>query len=359
MDTNQHAELSLNELLEITEIDFGDVAQPNEEVVVELPTEEQPTQTVEETVEEQAPQEEEEIEANTQTNSIHTILAKEKLASGEWEDVIVTIDGEEKKLSELDFIDEETYQAVLEDDKKHKEETFNSKYVDVENLNETQKSLINIIKSGDLEKAKELFENPEQLKEPFQGYDSTNDAHNEQIVRWYYKQQGNSEKEIDALVNVAKEELSLDTRAEKIVEHGRTQFKETLKNKEQELQEIKKKEEENRKVYRKELLNTLKEDKVASETLLKKFIDVATKPNKDGELEIDNIYEEKMKDPKQASRLIHFLLDEQDFLKKESSKVKTETHKGMLRQVGILRDTTKTASQKTEVKEENRYLEID
>lgn len=282
--------------------------------------------------------------------TIYAELVKEKLASGEFEDVLVGEEGSEVKLSELENVDEETYKAVLEDAQKTRDENIKNNFISVENLTDTQKSLINIIKNGDLEKAKELFDNPQQLQEPFQGYDSSDDGHNEQVLGWYYeKVLGHSKKEATALVNTAKEDSSLDSKAIKIVEHQKHQFAENIKKQEAEVQEEKRAEAEKIKNYRKDLTISLKEEGL-SDIMAKKFVDVATKYNQEGELEIDTIYDEWMSDPKKAKELIYFMLDNESYLKKATSETKKAVHQDILKKVNIVRDNTKVS--KTEEKEE-------
>jgi len=288
--------------------------------------------------------------------SIYLQLVKEKLRTGEWEDVLFGNEGEEKPISEIENISEEDYQNLLEDHLKHKEEEVNSKYVKIDGLTEVQKSLINIVKTGDLEKARELFENPQQLEEPFQGYDADNEAHNIQVLSWYYSGQGNSEKEIKALLNVAKEDGTLDQKAEKIVNWQKEEYHKKIKQAEEQVREEKKQEEENIKKYKKELVQELKND--VEEGMARKFADVATKYNQDGQLQIDSIYDEWMKDPKKASRLLHFLLDEEDYLKKVGANTKKEVQKDLLRKVSIVRNTSKASDPTKNKTEEDKFPDL-
>ena len=137
-------------------------------------------------------------------------FVKEKLDSGEWEDLVIEDeDGNEVRLSELKDIDKDTFKALEKEIKTQKDTEFKEKYVSVDGLDEVKKRLINIVKEGDLELAKALFQNPAALKEPYQGYDSNNDEHNEDVLDFYYqKALGHSPKEAAALVKAAKEDLT-------------------------------------------------------------------------------------------------------------------------------------------------------
>lgn len=354
MEINQNqTEVSFEQLVEMSGFSFGEETKPTGiETDLSLKQEEIKKEEEEEVVKKtddslEIPPSQIALE---NTSSIYTELAKEKLASGEWQDVVVEIEGKEVKLSELTDVDEEVYKAVKEDFDKEKEEVLKTKYVSVENTNDTQKALINIILNGDLDKSKELFEQPQNLVEPFQGYDSDNEAHNLQVLNWFYKSQGHSDKQVSKLIEADKEELSIDTKAEKIVEWQKTQFHEKIKKEEIEVEETKKQEQERIKSYRKDLTAELKTANL-SDVMAKKFVDVATKYDQEGELEIDKIYDEWMTDPKKAKELIYFLLDTEGYTQRLTSTAKRDTQQDFLKKVNIVRDNTKVTKAKQEEEE--------
>lgn len=283
------------------------------------------------------------------TDNTYLELIKDRLESGEWEDVLVEDeDGNEVKLSELKDIDKDTFLTLEKEIKTQKDTEFKEKYVSVDGLDEVKKRLINIVKEGDLELAKALFQNPASLEEPFKGYDNDNDDHNEDVLFWYYeKGLGHSQKEAAALVKAAKEDLTLDVKAQKIVDYQRSQFYENLKNREKEILEEKAKEQENLKTYRKNLISELKQEGL-SETLTKKFVDVATKTDKSGNYEIDTIYDEWMSDPKKAKELIYFMLDKDNYIKKVTANVKKDVQLDNLKRIKLVQDSSKVEKQKKE-----------
>jgi hypothetical protein len=283
------------------------------------------------------------------SSSVYFDIIKDKLDSGEWEDVLIeTEDGTEKLLSELDSVDKETFKNLERAIKDQKEEEFKSKYIEVDGLDEVKKRLISIVKNGDLELAKALFENPETLEEPFQGYDEDNDDHNADVLAWYYKQVlGHSPSETKALVESSKKDLTLDVKAQKIVQYQRDQFYKNLEAKEQELIANQEKEQARIKEYKKGLLADLKQDGV-SENLARKFADVATKKTENGSFEIDDIYEEWMNDPKKAKELIQFMLDKETYLKRVTSEVKKNVQLDNLKKIRIVQDTSRVERSKKE-----------
>jgi hypothetical protein len=276
-------------------------------------------------------------------------IVKERLDSGEWEDLVIEDEeGNEVKLSELKDIDKDTFKALEKEIKTQKDTEFKEKYVSVDGLDEVKKRLINIVKEGDLDLAKALFQNPAALQEPFQGYDNDNDDHNEDVLDWYYqKGLGHSPKEAAALVRAAKEDLTLDLKAQKIVEYQRNQFYTNLKNREQQIIAEKAREQETIKEYRKNLASELKQEGL-SENLTRKFVDVATKTDNTGNYEIDTIYDEWMSDPKKAKELIYFMLDKDNYLKKVTANVKKDVQLDNLKRIKIVQDGSRVEKQKKE-----------
>lgn len=276
-------------------------------------------------------------------------FVKEKLDSGEWEDLVIEDeDGNEVRLSELKDIDKDTFKALEKEIKTQKDTEFKEKYVSVDGLDEVKKRLINIVKEGDLELAKALFQNPAALKEPYQGYDSNNDEHNEDVLDFYYqKALGHSPKEAAALVKAAKEDLTLDVKAQKIVDYQRNQFYTNLKNREAQIVAEKAREQETIKEYRKNLASELKQEGL-SENLTRKFVDVATKTDSTGNYEIDTIYDEWMSDPKKAKELIYFMLDKDNYIKKVTANVKKDVQLDNLKRIKIVQDSSKVEKQKKE-----------
>jgi hypothetical protein len=288
------------------------------------------------------------ITLNDSDNTYLDII-KEKLESGEWDDLLIeNEDGDETKLSDLKDIDKDTFKALEKEIKTQKDTEFKEKYVSIDGLDEVKKRLINIVKEGDLDLAKALFQNPAALQEPFQGYNNDNDDHNEDVLNWYYqKGLGHSPKEAAALVRASKEDLTLDTKAQKIVEYQRNEFYTNLKNREQQILTEKAKEQETVKEYRKNLSAELKQEGL-SENLTRRFVDVATKTDNTGNYEIDTIYDEWMSDPKKAKELIYFMLDKENYLKKVTANVKKDVQLDNLKRIKIVQDSSRVEKQKKE-----------
>jgi hypothetical protein len=365
MRTEQNQEeLSFEQLLEFNDFSLEDGTSPKneEEVDIDLSDDKEDNSEESETKDDKEEKEEVVVEKNepskkekkeeivfNNSDAVYFDIVKDRLDSGEWEDVLIeTEDGTEKLLSELDNIDKDTFKNLEKAIKDQKDEELKSKYVDIDGLDEVKKRLINIVKSGDLDLAKALFQNPESLKEPFQGYDEDNDAHNTEVLAWYYQNIiGHSPSETRALVEASKKDLTLDVKAQKIVDYQRQQFYKGLENKEQELIAEQKEEVERIKEYRKGLASEFKQEGV-SENLTRKFVDVATKKDENGAFEIDNIYEEWMNDPKKAKELIQFMLDKETYIKRVTSETKKNVQLENLKKIKIVQDTTRVSRTKQE-----------
>lgn len=364
MNQQNQNELSFEELINLDQ-NFQFEDEKKDEIDLTLTTEDddkgdpKPDPIVEEKKEDPKPDlsaiEDPKPAAPTATSSYSSIL-KYKLESGEWDDMVVDFGEGEKKLSEIEDMDEGTFKDLQKAIAEEKKKDFDSKYLEVDGLDDTKKKLINIIKNGDLDQVKDLFENPATLKEPFEGYDPDNDKHNEQVLRWFYISRGDSEEEAELLVKQAKQNLSLDNKAQQVVGAQRNAFKEKLEKREAELLKEKQQEVDNIKDFRKNLTSSLKEEGL-TETLIRKFVDVATKKDSSGNLEIDTIYEETMKDPAKAKDLLYFMLDKENYLKKASTQARKETNLDTLKKINIISSTSKTKQkQEEEVDPSNKSI---
>lgn len=362
MKTNQNQEeLSFEQLMEFNNFSLEDNGKKEEEIETDITLSNEdddddlkevvlnPNDDLEKDKKKDEPKEPETKITLDNSDNTYLDIVKERLDSGEWDDLVIEDeDGNEVKLSDLKDIDKDTFKALEKEIKTQKDTEFKEKYVSVDGLDEVKKRLINIVKEGDLELAKALFQNPAALQEPFQGYDNDNDDHNEDVLEWYYqKGLGHSAKEAAALVKASKEDLTLDVKAQKIVDYQRNQFYTNLKNREEQIIAEKAKEQETVKEYRKNLASELKQEGL-SENLTRKFVDVATKTDKTGNYEIDTIYDEWMSDPKKAKELIYFMLDKENYLKKVTATVKKDVQLDNLKRIKIVQDSSRVEKQKKE-----------
>jgi hypothetical protein len=305
---------------------------PTEEFSLEAPEEETPPQEMEEQVEEKTPE-------PTKTISEYSNVAKAFLDSGEWDDVMIETEEGEVALSSLDSLDKETFLQIVESQKEFKAEAQKAK--ETEGLDDNKKALLNIIKNGgDL---KEIFKEPSKLVKPFSqelGWDLDNEIHQEEIVFRQYLNQGIDEKRARDLVQLDKRDLQLDIKSQQIVEYHQTTYENNIKKAEADFLESKKKEEAETKEFRKNLTASYKEIKDLSDSQIQKYVDIATKKNKEGDFEIDNLYNTWLEDPKKASELAMFLSDPETYLKVKTRATKVNTQLDTMRKISLIPKTS-------------------
>lgn len=281
---------------------------------------------------------EEVIISDTDTDSYK--IAQFLISTGELEDVVLELeDGTEKKLSEFKDIDNETLTEVIKTFKQEKKETESKDFIKVKGLTETQQKLIEIVQQGNYQDLKEIFENPENLREPWEGHDPTNDVQNEQVVRAYLQYIKKLDaQQIDMLVDLSKKNLTLDTEAQKYVALQREAFKKNLEEKSKKLEEDKKAELENQKKYTKELTDKLKSKDLKPELVLS-MVKTATQDNRTA---LKDLFEETMKDIDKASDLVLFLTNKEVYDSGVKARTKLEEQVDYAKKIKIVRDSKKT-----------------
>ena len=320
--TQEDTPVSLPESFEDTPEENDEVTKPVEEVP---PTE---TPTFEE----------------TEAYKVSQFLIK----SGQLEDLEVDIDGDVFKLSDAKNLDDDTLKEVLKVYNSEKEAAQKENKVDVSELNSVQQKLINIIKDGDFEKARELFSEPAQLVEPFKGYDPTIETHNEEV---FLKDLINripniSEKKALALLDIEKSEGTLDETAQAIVDTYRKEFIEGLEKTETETKKQKEERVKQEKQFVKDINSIYKQMEIKDSVALQ--MTKLVQRDNEGKRPVDNLIQEFMSDPSKASDLVMFLSNKELYDKKVSSKVKNEAELGFAKKINIVKSKPVTTDDKTE-----------
>lgn len=309
--------------------------------------------------EEEEEQEEEEqpkpetIKAGTGEPSImYNSIAKKYITDGIWEDVELEIeDGKKVKLSEIENLDEETFFHIQKEQKSFLDEEIEKNYIPVEGLDETGLKVVEILRNGG--DFFELFQKPEDTKKPFEGVDLDNEKNQESILFQQYLRQGLSEGDAVDLVKKAKKELTIDTKVQQIVEHYQTSFDKMLTKKAEEQAAKKLEDDKKVKEFKKSVLDNLKNEYKLKDTLARKLTNLGVERTAEGEFKIDEIYSQKMEDPKEAADLLYFLSDKAGYLKMMGANVKRESNLKTIRTVTRLKEkaktTTKEPTQKSEL----------
>lgn len=351
-------EINFDELVELS----GDVQVDLEndiliEEVEETPTLEKdsaPIEDEQESEEEVTQEETEEYESQEETESYR--LLKSLIDLGQIEDYIVTIDDKEVQLSEFKSLDEDTLKDVLNTYKEEQKNQINSEYVKVKDLDDTKKALIDIVIKGDYDQVKELFKNPETFKDPFEGFDNNNENHNTQIYYTYLtKVQNHSEDEAKALLDISKNNHTLDQKALKIVEAHREDFKKSVEAEKQRVEQVEKDKKERIKTYSKELEQELSGFGLRPEKVLE-LKKVSTQFDKFGNLPVDGAYEEAMKDPKTAADLVLFLTDRKLYNERIFAEAKKQSDVETVKKIQLVRSSS--SKKKVEEQQQNKNNDV-
>lgn len=263
------------------------------------------------------------------------------IRTGRVEDTLLEIEGEEVKLSEFKNIDESTLKEVLEAIEENKKEALKTDYIKVKDLDEKRKALVDIITSGDISSVREVFKDPQVLEEPMKGYDPNNADHNQSVYFNYLtKVKGLDEEDAVGLVQASINNFTIDKKALEIVESSRKAHVEMLQNKAKEIKELEKQEKEDLKVYTKNLSDTLQTYELKPEKVLE-ITKLATQKDSEGNLLIDNLYEDVAKDPNKAAKLFLFLSDPELYDKLISAKEKATAEIAIAKKIRLIPETKK------------------
>lgn len=353
-------EINFDELIKLS----GDV-QVDLENDVNIEEHQEETEVVEtlEDIKEESPQdakgedpdiEQAEEEHQEETDSYR--LLKTLIDLGHIEDFVATIDDQEVQLSDFKNLDEETLKDVLNTYKEEQKKQVTTDYVKTKDLDDTKKALIDIVIKGEYDQVKELFKNPETFKDPFEGYDNSNENHNIQVYYTYLtKVQNHSEDEAKALLDISKNNHTLDQKALKIVEAHREDFKKSVQAEKQRIEQVEREKKERIKVYAKDLEQELTGFGLRPEKVLE-LKKVSTQFDKFGNLPIDGIYEDVMKDPKMAADLVLFLTDRKLYDERIFAEAKKKSDVETVKKIQLVRSSS--SKKKTEETQQNTNNDI-
>lgn len=262
------------------------------------------------------------------------------IENNQWSDVAVKYgDKQYESISELlanETPNKELFASLSKLQSDLRESKLKEDYVSIKGKDETKVKLINAILTGvDYE---DLLEYNKKVVEPVQKLDFT--KQDLKITKSFVKQclmdlEGIPEKYLDIELAELEKNFTLIDKAVELQERVLKNYEEEieLRTKTEETLKAQKEEERNNEI--KSFRKTLK-DKDFSDTFTKQIIDLRFKKDVDGTSHHDKFLKDKLKDEEFASRYYHFLLDTDDFLNKEKSKVKAETQTKFMEMVHII-----------------------
>lgn len=239
--------------------------------------------------------------------------------------VVDKIDAFETDEGDIPFdemdIDEDTFATIIEQQYEAVKEKAAKDKISLAGNSDFTKKLIEIEKNGgSVQDALKIYQ---EVQNPLENIDLAKESDQQAVVYMHYKQKGLSDEEALTFIKSYKSSGVLEEKA--------TEFKEVIEEKankdleriNQEAEIRKQQHKEALKTYKTNLTETFKNFDLNSK-FKSKLIDVATKPDKNGQFELDNMYNTVRKDPTKVAELTLFLTDPDAFYKYVTTKASNE-----------------------------------
>lgn len=230
----------------------------------------------------------------------------------------------------------ELFDSLSKVQKKLREDKIKEEYISIKGKDETKVKLINAILSNvDYD---DLLQYNKQVVEPVKKLDFSNQ--NPEITENFVRQcLKDIENLPDKYINIEIEELTKDfkliEKAEFFQDIVIKKFNDELDLRQKAEQALRESEEKERTENMKSFKKYLKE-KEFSDSHIQKATQLRYSKDNDGKFHYEKLLNDKLKDKDFESKFMHFLLDEDDFLKKEKSTVKTDATKKIMELINII-----------------------
>ena len=242
-----------------------------------------------------------------------------------------------EELLEKEKPSKELFELLSVAQKKYREVELDEQYIKVGDKESTKAKLVNAI-LHDIDYT-DLLEYNSEVVQPLQRIDFSSIQDGDRIAEAFVKQclveiDNYHPDSIEAVVNKMKEDFSLIEKAEQYQKITIDNFNREIEKREIESKEKLKAQELEIKEDIKALKTVLKEkginDKFANQILKLRY----TKDEK-GKFHYENLIKDKMNNKDFQAKFLHFILDEEDFITTQKSKVKTETSKKFLELMNV------------------------
>lgn len=226
---------------------------------------------------------------------------------------IQEVDGEEKEftLDEIE-VDEETFADILKSKIEEIKESATRNKISAEGISEFTQKLIEVEKAGG--DIRSLLEMKQAFSDPLEGLDLSNVEDQKEIILLRGAASGQNERDLKRLIKSYEEEGIL----EEIAQEAHTTLREAIDNAMSaellKAEAAKAEAEAAYKIYKKDLKEKMNQFEL-KDTIKSKLVDMATKIDNKGVLDLDVRYNEARSNPEKASRLALFLYDEEEFIK--------------------------------------------
>lgn len=221
--------------------------------------------------------------------------------------------------------------------KNYKEDLLNKEYVKIGDKESTKGKLVNAI-LHDIDYT-DLLEYNKDIIEPLQRIDFTSIKDGDKIAEAFVKQclveiDNYHPDSIDAVVDRLKKEYRLIDKAEDYQRITIDNFNREIERRQLEKTNSIKEERRLLEEQVKQLKDELKVRKF-DEKFSKEMLKLRFSKDESGKFHYEKLIKDKIKDKSFEAKLLHFLLDEEDFVKKATSKVKVETSRNFLELMNV------------------------
>lgn len=291
-----------------------------------------------------------EIEPKSAETEDYSSIIRTLISDGDFADLeVISGEDEETKinLSEMENVDKSFLLDIIKEQTKIQKDSLKDSYISIEGISETRKNLAEIILRGTEDDILAIQSNPHLINDPYEGYDLSNTDHLYSILVNNYITEGNlSESKARLLATQSLKDGTLDSEVSEIITRVNQDKIEALNKIKtdritQQLEDIQK-----TKDLRKGMLTHLK-DKGLDSVKATKYANMATEKNSGGDFKIDDLYFEWASNPEKMSKLVHFMMDEEDYVKRATFKTKVITTGKELRQITRTNTASAKASEKT------------
>lgn len=243
-----------------------------------------------------------------------------------------------EELVEKEKPSKELFELLSQAQKQYRETQLNESYIKIEDKNSTKAKLVQAI-LNDVDYT-DLLKYNNEVVEPLQAIDFATIENGDQIAEAFVRQclidiDNYHPESVDAVVEKLKRDFRIIEKAEQYQHLTIERFNEEIENRKLEREESIRQENEIRKQEMKALREELKAQAL-SDNFTSKILKLRyTQDPSTGNFHYQELIKDKLKDKSFEARLMHFLIDEKDFIEKEKSKVKTETSKKYLELMNI------------------------
>lgn len=290
---------------------FNTEEKPLEE---ETPTQEVIEDKLEETPTQHTPTEKQ--------GNFYSELIKKLVERGEWEDVNVNLGEEEVGILDLEDVDEETFFELKELQEASKKKELEENYIKADGLKDTDKQIVDILKKGgdvtQILQSKPFIDSITEIEITRREDDLKG------LIYQSMRSQGYKENYIVQEIDSLTKSGQLDEEAQKVIDVVKSNYKNHLDATLKQIEDENNRVESERVEYRKKANEFVKSFEM-KDSEKRAVLDVATKYDKDGNLEAQKLFNKVKEDnPQLFLEVVMLLKDQKLYESFKTTKIKNK-----------------------------------